>query len=126
MYKENLKDYFLIIFAFFFCFMFSYHCPIYYFLGIPCPGCGITRAFIMLIKGDIIMSLKYNPTLFISIVIIFEELLSKLIIGKFPLYEFTNNHKKATILIAILLFIIILFHNINNPLLYEGKTFWRR
>ena len=125
MYKENLKDYFLIIFAFFFCFMFSYHCPIYYFLGIPCPGCGITRAFIMLIKGNITMSLKYNPTVFISIVIIFEELLSKLVIGKCPLYEFINKHKKATILIAFFLFIIIVFHNINNPLLYEGKTFWK-
>jgi hypothetical protein len=27
-------------------------CPIFQFLGIPCPGCGLTRATIFLLEGD--------------------------------------------------------------------------
>ncbi|MBR4072859.1 MAG: DUF2752 domain-containing protein [Clostridia bacterium] len=35
-----------------------------YFLGVPCPGCGMTRALIALLRGDIITSLKYHFMLF--------------------------------------------------------------
>ena len=35
-------------------------CPFFYFFNIPCPGCGLTRAFICLLHGNIIQSLHYN------------------------------------------------------------------
>ena len=31
--------------------------------GIDCPGCGMTRAFFALLKGDLMASLAYNPAL---------------------------------------------------------------
>jgi hypothetical protein len=31
--------------------------------GIDCPGCGMTRAFFSLLKGDLMGSLAYNPGL---------------------------------------------------------------
>ncbi len=31
--------------------------------GIDCPGCGMTRAFFALLKGDLMGSLAYNPGL---------------------------------------------------------------
>jgi hypothetical protein len=39
-------------------------------LGIDCPGCGMQRAFIALLRGDLILSLKLNASLipFISTV----------------------------------------------------------
>ncbi|MBK9284864.1 MAG: DUF2752 domain-containing protein [Sphingobacteriaceae bacterium] len=32
-------------------------------LGVECPGCGMQRAFIALIKGDFFLSLQLNPSL---------------------------------------------------------------
>ncbi len=31
--------------------------------GIDCPGCGMTRAFFSLLKGNLMESLAYNPAL---------------------------------------------------------------
>jgi hypothetical protein len=38
-------------------------CPWKTFLGIDCPGCGIQSAFIELLKGNFIQSLKTFPAL---------------------------------------------------------------
>ena len=35
-------------------------CPFYYFFKIPCPGCGLTRSMIELLKGNLLQSLRYN------------------------------------------------------------------
>ncbi len=36
-------------------------CPMYAILGIPCPGCGMTRATHALLEGRVAESLYYNP-----------------------------------------------------------------
>lgn len=35
-------------------------CPVYNLLHIPCPGCGITRASLLLLQGRVRESLRYN------------------------------------------------------------------
>ncbi len=43
----------------------SHMLPCYYkkYLGIPCPGCGMQRAIIELLKGNLFESLKAYPPL---------------------------------------------------------------
>ncbi len=38
-------------------------------LGVYCPGCGGTRAFIALMKGKILLSLWYHPFVIYSVVV---------------------------------------------------------
>lgn len=37
-----------------------YRCPFKYFWGIPCPGCGLTRAFNRILSLDLVGALKLN------------------------------------------------------------------
>jgi hypothetical protein len=36
-------------------------CPIYYYFGILCPGCGTTRAIAALLHGNVNQALRLNP-----------------------------------------------------------------
>jgi hypothetical protein len=38
-------------------------CPSKYFLGVDCPGCGMQTAFIQLLRGNFLQSLKIYPGL---------------------------------------------------------------
>ena len=42
-------------------------CAIRRMCGLPCPGCGGTRAFYFLFRGEIIKSFLYNPTVMYGI-----------------------------------------------------------
>jgi len=48
--------------------IFGYICPSMIFVGLPCPGCGITRAGILLITGDFSGSFHMNPILLPALV----------------------------------------------------------
>ena len=43
---------------------FLIHCPIYEITGLYCPGCGITRMLISILKGEFYQAFRYNPLLF--------------------------------------------------------------
>jgi hypothetical protein len=40
-------------------------CPTALFLGIPCPGCGLTRATLALLHGDVARALALHPLVFV-------------------------------------------------------------
>ncbi len=40
-------------------------CPTALFLGIPCPGCGLTRATFALLRGDVGAALRFHPLVFV-------------------------------------------------------------
>lgn len=43
--------------------MIGWHCPVRAITGLPCPGCGMSRALLSLLYGDIAQSLYYHPML---------------------------------------------------------------
>ena len=40
--------------------LFRLPCPILALTGIPCPGCGMTRAYLSLLQGDVAAAFSYN------------------------------------------------------------------
>jgi hypothetical protein len=40
-------------------------CPTALFLGIPCPGCGLTRATLALMRGDVGAAVRLHPLVFV-------------------------------------------------------------
>lgn len=78
-----------------------YACPIKYFFGIPCPGCGLTRAFKCILKLDFIGALHFNilsPFIFLWFLLVFfmnihdlilsTEYVDKFLHIKFKLYHY--------------------------------------
>lgn len=49
--------------------VFGWHCPIYAFIHLPCPGCGMTRALISLLHGDLQQSLSWHVMLIPTIIL---------------------------------------------------------
>jgi hypothetical protein len=40
-------------------------CPTALLLGVPCPGCGLTRATLALLRGDVQAALAFHPLVFL-------------------------------------------------------------
>lgn len=59
--KEDIKG--IVIIALFYLFIESIGitCPIKFLTGISCAGCGMSRAYVSLLKGDIAMAFHYHP-----------------------------------------------------------------
>lgn len=93
-------------------------CPFYYFFKIPCPGCGLTRSFIELLKGNLIESLRYNILgILLSISFIIYLLFIYLKLDKlFKLY--IKKNFIIIILISLVLLVLVELININNKILY--------
>lgn len=47
--------------------MFDAFCPLLVTTGFPCPGCGLTRAGLYLLKGNIMQAAVINPSIFLVI-----------------------------------------------------------
>jgi hypothetical protein len=42
-------------------------CPFSFFLGVPCPGCGLSRATFALLRGDVQGALAAHPLVFVAL-----------------------------------------------------------
>lgn len=96
-------------------------CLVYNLFKIPCPGCGLTRAIMYLVKGDIINSIKYN-LLGIPICIGYIACniwyIIDIIKNQNTFFNWMNKNKTPIIIICIILFVISYSRNLTNPLLY--------
>lgn len=88
-------------------------CPFYRLFKIPCPGCGLTRSFVYLLKLDWQSSLRAN-VLGIPIFLIF-VIYSFLVLCKKEniVDRFLKRHKKIVISLSILGLLISYYINLN-------------
>jgi hypothetical protein len=42
-------------------------CPIQLALGLPCPGCGLSRATAALLRGDVLAAIEIHPFVFLAL-----------------------------------------------------------
>jgi hypothetical protein len=81
--------------------------------GFDCPGCGIQRAFILLLKGQFIESIHMYPALIPTIVMLIYFVITK--------YFIKNKHKIDYVLISLLI-IISLIITINYIYKWHSGT----
>lgn len=90
-----------------------YRCPFYFLLGIPCPFCGMTRAFLCVLKGDLIEAFYFHPLwpLVIAAGIIF-------ILVKIKVLKLSGKAVNILAFIAAFLFLLcfILRHVYHSPI----------
>lgn len=64
MWLQKFIVYHLIVLLVLLIIIFIYQCPIKYFFHIPCPGCGITRAYLSVLSLDFKSAFQYHPLFF--------------------------------------------------------------
>ena len=92
-------------------------CLFHEITGLYCPGCGVTRMIISILKLDLYQAFRYNPLLFILFpvfIILFINYIYCLIKIKTPLYKKVNN--SVWILLIIILILYGIIRNIYIPL----------
>ena len=85
-------------------------CPIKKITGWYCPGCGITRMLISLLKLDFYQAFRYNALLFISLPIILFFLIESIITKKEPLYN--KIPTKVWVLVIVIFLVYGILRNI--------------
>lgn len=109
----------------FICYIFKLRlCPINYITGFPCPACGITRSFFMLLKGKFSESLIFHPFALIVLIYAFY-----FIIGRYFINISYKNLEKVFVVIGILMIIfyvirMIYFFPSNEPIAYNYNSFF--
>ena|SRR5688572_12723529 len=73
----------------------TWQCPILSSTGVPCPGCGLTRAIVLLLQGELLESIHFHAFapifLFFSVafagVLLLPKTISRPIVQKAELFE---------------------------------------
>lgn len=101
---------FLIIYGFVFNHFFGSVCLFDATIGYPCPGCGLTRALISLLKGNLKESLTYHMLLIPTLIYLLYALLT--------LYKFNKKNRYVFFLVTFLFFITFITYYIYRLNIY--------
>ncbi|MGH4123432.1 MAG: DUF2752 domain-containing protein [Clostridium sp.] len=85
-------------------------------LGIPCPSCGMTRAYKLLFKGDLVGAFHMHPLFFIPIIIVVLFVTRKMQI----IYKY-KYHLLVLFLVVYVYRMIVLFPN-EAPMMFNHKA----
>ncbi len=74
-------------------------------IGLYCPGCGGSRAFYSLLRGDLILSIQYHPlviyAVLIYVVFMMSQLLSVLSRGRIKGIRFRSRYLYVALIIIV-------------------------
>ncbi len=88
-----------------------WECPFFRLFNIPCPGCGLTRACMLLLRGDLYASLKFHAFAPIFIVLVLLTILCAFLPGSVtdPIIHKAEALERQTGLTIIILGGLILY-----------------
>ena len=79
--------------------------------GIPCPGCGLTRAYLCFFKGDLLGAFKFHPLFLLPAIVVIILINNKLEIDKFYIKPSLAIVFLRIILTTYIIRMILLFPN---------------
>ncbi len=86
-------------------------CPIYSITGLQCPGCGISRMFLALLRLDISAAFQYNPVVLCLLPLL-------ILVGARKIYLYIRYNKKkdrfCDALIWVMIVVLVLFGILRN------------
>lgn len=91
--------------------LFVYRCPIKMIFGIPCAGCGLTRAMLSFFSGDIEQAIAYHPLFFLIGVELFYLLFRKS-------FKLNSKTELAILIVTAILFIVTYIYRLKNNLIF--------
>ena len=104
--KHDLGVYLLIIAVYVILHILKIGCPIKFLTGIPCAGCGMTRAWVSALKLDFVQAFYFHPLFWTVPIGIFVYLFRK---------HIPAQNVKFLMCIAIILFITVYIIRMMNP-----------
>ena len=97
-------------------------CPSVILFGLPCPGCGTTRAALYLLKGDFAEAFYINPGIYLWAVFLLYIIVVRYILGK-PLKHATTFAAIIAVLIIIrFLYGMYMYYPTRPPFSYTGGS----
>lgn len=88
-------------------------CPMYRFFHLYCPGCGLTRAFYLLLHGHPLLALRQNPVALPLLLFVLYLLLAEIFSYLFP-RPILPRPELPLPLIFIMLGVLVLFAVLRN------------
>jgi len=93
-------------------------CPFYILTGLHCPGCGITRCILSILKLDFYAAFRYNPLVFILLPFIFVYVIYKIYTWLFNKKD-KLTYKLEGYPVYILVIILIIYGILRNTSLFS-------
>ncbi len=88
-------------------------CPMQLLLGLPCPGCGLTRSGLLLLSGHPIRAFVMHPFLYAWIVILLDFGINRYLLGRKP--------KELYLLLGITLVGMVIFYGYRMATMYPDR-----